>query len=198
VLGPEAVVLAKEETVVAPDNDDGVIGNGIVGLRIAVRILEGIQQLAHLGINEGDAGEVAVDEAPGVRGVGGLGFGVSYDVDVGLGLPAVGGGEVVRSGRQVVGAIIALEVDLRRIVEVPILLGGIEGEVRLLEADCEKEGCPVGVVVGGIAPDLGNAGIRGNAIVIGVVLHVTGVGGGAVGPLVPVLGALGIEPAVVP
>ena len=53
VFAPHAVV-AEVEAVVAPEDDDGVVGDAL--------FVEGVEEFTDLGVGVGDAGAVAVDE----------------------------------------------------------------------------------------------------------------------------------------
>mgnify|MGYP006135182859 CR=1 FL=1 len=124
LLSPEAV-FAEEKSVIAPENDDGVVGEAEFG--------EGVDDLADLGVNIADAGVV------GMAGLGLECFGGFHAAS-----RAAVAGEFFR--RDVLGWIVSgrivvvREFDFIAVVEVPVFLRRVEGEVRTPEAAGEKEG----------------------------------------------------------
>ena len=132
VFAPEAVV-AEVPAVVAPEDDDGVGGEG--------GGVQGVEDEAELGVHVGGGGIVAVDEAAGGGVVDVAFFGhVAVLAEFAAELAGVVGG--VSGGLGDLG-----HGDVGAVVEVPVFLGGDEGEVGADEADGEEEG--VGGYLGG-------------------------------------------------
>ena len=119
----EGVFFAEVVTVVGPENDDGVV---------AVRArFKGVEDLADLGVHEGDAGEVALDDVlPLVFFFGPFGAGVAV-VDGVLGRFGDVFEVVFFVGRQ--GQFFA-------VIHVEVFLRGVPRDVGAEEADHEHEG----------------------------------------------------------
>ena len=124
MFSPEAV-FAEEESVIAPEHDDRVVGEA--------EFVEGVDDLADLGVDVADAGVVGV-----------AGFGLEF-----LGVFYVAGRAAVACEflrRHVLGGIamrrvvVVGEFDFSAVVEVPVFLRRVEGKVRAPEAAGEKEG----------------------------------------------------------
>ena len=153
LLSPEAV-FAEEKSVIAPENDDGVVGEAEFG--------EGVDDLADLGVNVANAGVVCVT---GLRLECFGGFNVASRSTV--------AGEFLRrhvlSGIASRRIVVVREFDFIAIVEVPVFLRRVEGEVRTPEAACEKEGFTRDLqpsqIVNGFGSDL--------AVLIGLVRDVS-------------------------
>ena len=127
VLVPESV-LAELPAVVAPEDDDGIVRQAF--------LLEGVQHEADLRVHVADGGVVTVTETTreGVADLTAVGdIGVAFELAVGVTDEAWGAG-----GKFLVGR----DVDLGRVIEIPIFLGRDEREVRLGHADGQEEGLP--------------------------------------------------------
>ena len=118
-------MLAELPAVVAPKDDDGVVGKA--------EPVERIEELADLRVGVADAGIVAMDELAGGLAIHGTGGG-----NPGIGAELAGG--VDSTVGCVLGRVVVVgDVDLVEVVEIPVFLRSIERQVRFEKADGEEE-----------------------------------------------------------
>ena len=118
-------MVAQLPAVVAPENDDGVIGKTLM--------VERVEQSADLGVGIADAGVVAVSQRLGKVGRNGVAF---RHVGVGVQLTVVMPGK----GRGAVGQVVdQRQGNFLRVVQVPVFLRRDERQMRLEKADGKEE-----------------------------------------------------------
>ena len=117
------VVLAEFPAVVAPEDDDGV--------GTQVQAVKFIEHLAHLGVRVADGGVVAVLELA-CKVIGDMAFGNAAV------LAEFAGGHDGVIRRINLAERIRSELDLRRVVEVPVSFWRHERQVGLDKTNCEK------------------------------------------------------------
>jgi len=124
VLTP-AAVLAKFPAVIAPEDNDGVVGE--------LQLVKLVEQASDQGVDVGNAGVVAVNQLPG-QFVGAWSF-LRDAVIVAQLAPICHG--VFWSVLRDEGII--REFDVPGFVHIPVVLRSVKGQMRLIEAHCEKE-----------------------------------------------------------
>lgn len=118
-------MLAHLIAVIAPQHDDGVVESAA--------LLERRQHQTDLGVDIADGGEIAVHQLA----FGRLGQGVAgRNAVVLLDLLDADHGAFRRADRR---QLIRRQGQLRRVVEIPVLLRADVGDVRILKADGEEE-----------------------------------------------------------
>lgn len=125
VLAPDGV-LAQQETVIAPDDDDGVLGEA--------GLVQGVEHSPDLRVQVADAGGVGLAELAGVAGIGG---GVAL-VGVAVVAAELAAAVPARGPIGFLGGVGAEFGDVALVKGVPLERSG-EGEVRFEEADGEEE-----------------------------------------------------------
>ena len=153
VFAPPAVI-AEMPAVVAPQDDDGVVGRAA--------LVERVEQAADLRVGVGDAGVVGVDElgvAVGRQGAFGRNAGIAAQLAPGVAGVAGGAFGFVLNRRG---------LELAAVVEVPVFFRGDEGQVRLMEADGNKKRFPMF----GKFFDLSGSPDGHGAVGVGVVGHI--------------------------
>ena len=113
--------------VIGPENDDGVFG--------VAAFFEAVEEAADHSVGEGGGGEIGAD-----------GFTPLPFLDDSIVLFAAGGGELLADFGHVVEVAVGGigDLDLIQRVHVEVLLRGVHRDVRMPEADSEKEGFLLG------------------------------------------------------
>ena len=161
VLRPETVVIPEVPTVVSPEHDDGIVRNRISRARIPIRVLERIQEFANLRIGKADTGHVGMDQMACLCSRRN-----ATNVAVAARFTAERGSESIGSNRKFFHPGVAVQINLRRVVEIPVALRTREWQVRFLQTNCNKKAIPSG----GQLADLRDSSLSIGTITVVVIL----------------------------